>query len=141
VVPIGLCSRRNTLVASACRHFLKDLGEYLDGNLTALARADFDRHFEACFQCRILRDTIRKMLQFYKSTQARPIPSDVEARLMEAIEELGGECRELFLLKIEGFSYGEIKGKMGLGTMSNVYVRDHRCRERIIRILKQGGAL
>ncbi len=71
----------------ACKHFLEDLGDYLDGHQTAAARADFDRHFAACFRCRILRDTIRKMLEFYKSRHANPVPSDVEARLMEAIEK------------------------------------------------------
>ena len=75
-------------MAPACKHFLEDLLEdYFDEKLTALARLEFDRHSAACSRCRMLRDTLRKTLQFYKKMTARPVPSDVQARLMEALEK------------------------------------------------------
>lgn len=86
MVRIGRWSLPSTLVP-ACSQFVEDLGDYLDGKLTAFSQAQFYRHCAQCSECRILRDTTRKTLQCYKSIDLCSVPSDVQVRLMQALEK------------------------------------------------------
>ncbi len=48
-------------------------------------------------------------------------------QVREAIRELTGRCPELLLLLLDGYTAGEIKGKMGAPKTDTVYVWIHRC--------------
>ncbi len=56
-------------------------------------------------------------------------------RLMGGIARMGGRCRELFRLKLEGRSFPEIQGLMGAATLNTVYTWDHRCRKQLLEAL------
>jgi RNA polymerase sigma-70 factor (ECF subfamily) len=59
-------------------------------------------------------------------------------RLEKALEEMGGRCRELFRLKLEGKGFQEIKELMGAASINTVYTWDFRCRQRLLELM--GGA-
>ena len=69
-----------------CKDFLSELSEYLDENLDAEIRAKLEKHMTECPNCWVIADTTRKTIKIYKGMDPYPIPSDVESRLMKALE-------------------------------------------------------
>ena len=69
-----------------CKDFLKELSEYLDERTDAELRAKLEQHITACPNCWVIADTTRRTIQIYKGMEPYPIPSDVEDRLMRALE-------------------------------------------------------
>jgi anti-sigma factor RsiW len=69
-----------------CKDFLKELSDYLDESLDAELRAKLEQHITECPNCWVVADTTRKTIQIYKGMERYPIPSDVESRLMRALE-------------------------------------------------------
>ena len=58
-------------------------------------------------------------------------------RLSRALGQLGGRCRELMRLKLQGKSFPEIQKIMGAGAINTVYTWDHRCRKQLLE--RMGG--
>ncbi|MGA2270065.1 MAG: RNA polymerase sigma factor [Bryobacteraceae bacterium] len=56
-------------------------------------------------------------------------------RLTRAIGQLGGRCRELIRLKLQGRSFPEIRKIMGAGAINTVYTWDHRCRKHLLELM------
>jgi len=52
-------------------------------------------------------------------------------RLSAAVAQLGGRCREMLRLKLQGKSFPEIQKIMGAGALNTVYTWDHRCRQNL----------
>jgi anti-sigma factor RsiW len=70
-----------------CKDFLNELSDFLDENLDAAQRAKLERHITECPNCWVIADTTRKTIKIYKGMDPYPIPSDVESRLMMALEK------------------------------------------------------
>jgi anti-sigma factor RsiW len=62
------------------------LSDFLDENLDAEIRANLEQHITECPNCWVIADTTRKTIKIYKGMEPYPIPSDVEERLMHALE-------------------------------------------------------
>jgi RNA polymerase sigma-70 factor (ECF subfamily) len=56
-------------------------------------------------------------------------------RLTAALRRLGGRCRELFRLKLQGRSFAEIQRILGAGSINTVYTWDSRCRKQLLERL------
>jgi RNA polymerase sigma-70 factor, ECF subfamily len=56
-------------------------------------------------------------------------------RLEAALRELGGRCRELFRLKLQGFTFPEIQKRLGVTSLNTLYTWDLRCRKQLIERL------
>ncbi len=69
-----------------CKDFLSELSDYLDETVDAEVRAKLERHITECPNCWVIADTTRKTIRIYKGMEPYPIPDDVEARLMHALE-------------------------------------------------------
>jgi anti-sigma factor RsiW len=69
-----------------CKDFLHELSDYLDENLEDEIRAKLEQHITECPNCWVIADTTRRTIKIYKGMEPYPIPSDVEARLMQALE-------------------------------------------------------
>ncbi len=70
-----------------CKDFLNELSDYLDESLDAELRTSLEQHITECPNCWVIADTTRKTVQIYKGMEPYPIPSDVESRLMAALEK------------------------------------------------------
>ncbi|HLK65271.1 MAG TPA: zf-HC2 domain-containing protein [Bryobacteraceae bacterium] len=70
-----------------CKDFLSELTDYLDENLDAALRAKLEKHITECPNCWVIADTTRKTIQIYRGMDPVPIPTDVESRLMRALEK------------------------------------------------------
>jgi anti-sigma factor RsiW len=69
-----------------CKDFLHELSYYLDETVDAELRAKLEKHITECPNCWVVADTTRRTIQIYKGMERYPIPSDVESRLMRALE-------------------------------------------------------
>jgi RNA polymerase sigma-70 factor (ECF subfamily) len=56
-------------------------------------------------------------------------------RLQAALAQLGDRCRELFRLKLEGFSFPEIQKHMDASSINTLYTWDFRCRKQLLEQL------
>lgn len=56
-------------------------------------------------------------------------------RLTQAVGRLGGRCRELLRLKLQGRNFGEIQKRMGARSINTVYTWDHRCRQQLLDLM------
>jgi anti-sigma factor RsiW len=70
-----------------CKDFLTELSDYLDENTDKELRAKLEAHMAECPNCWVIADTTKKTVQIYKGMDPYPIPHDVEARLMKALEK------------------------------------------------------
>ena len=53
-------------------------------------------------------------------------------RLETALKQLGDRCRELFRLKLEGYTFPEIQKRLGVTTLNTLYTWDFRCRKQLL---------
>jgi len=70
-----------------CKDFLKELSDYLDECACSEVRAKLEQHMTACPNCWVIADTAKKTIKIYKGMDPYPIPKDVEARLLQALEK------------------------------------------------------
>ena len=70
-----------------CKDFLRELSDYLDKSLDAQLRAELEHHIAECPNCWVIADTTKKTIRIYKGMEPHPIPTDVESRLMRALEK------------------------------------------------------
>ena len=70
-----------------CKDFLHELADYLDECVDAQVRAKLEEHISECPNCWVIADTTKKTIRIYKGMDPYPIPSDVESRLMKALEK------------------------------------------------------
>jgi anti-sigma factor RsiW len=69
-----------------CRKLLKDLSDYVDGELDQALCVEIERHMDECDNCRVVVDTLRKTVLLYHSLPPEPMPVDVEARLFRRLD-------------------------------------------------------
>jgi anti-sigma factor RsiW len=70
-----------------CKDFLRELSDYLDESVDQEIRAKIEKHIAECPNCWVIADTTRKTIRIYKGMDPQPLPSDVETRLMKALEK------------------------------------------------------
>ena len=89
------------------------------------------------------RKTLRHGEYNQESVDDRPIldPKDNPAiqteqkervtQLIKAIQQLGERCQKLFRLKLEGYTFPEIKQILGERSINTIYTWDSRCRKQL----------
>ena len=70
-----------------CRGVIRELSDYLDGELDASARAELERHLERCEDCRLVVDTTQKTIEIFCNSEPVPLPNEVRDRLRAALEK------------------------------------------------------
>jgi anti-sigma factor RsiW len=68
-----------------CREVVRQLSDYLDGQLESALARKLELHLATCRDCRILVNTTRKTIEIYCNAEPLPLPSDVHQRLMQAL--------------------------------------------------------
>lgn len=93
------------------------------------------------------RKTLRRGEYNQESIEDRPVadsgrdPSEeVEQKervgqLIEALQQLGERCRELFRLKLEGHTFPEIQRILGEQSINTIYTWDARCRKQLLALM------
>lgn len=82
------------MVKQDCRHFLAVLGDYVDGTLEESLCHELERHMEECPNCRVVVDTMRKMIYLYRvEASTEGMPGGVKERLFARLA-LNGDTQE-----------------------------------------------
>ena len=63
---------------------------------------------------------------------------EMRERLVAAVAQLGGRCRQLFALKLEGKGFAEIQGILGASSINTIYTWDFRCRKHLLELMGGG---
>ena len=56
-------------------------------------------------------------------------------QLIEALQQLGERCRELFRLKLQGHTFPEIQRIIGERSINTIYTWDSRCRKQLLALM------
>jgi RNA polymerase sigma-70 factor (ECF subfamily) len=93
------------------------------------------------------RKTVRRGEHTQVSVDDLPLASDAAdpfdqaarrqrmERLEAALGSLGDRCRQLFRLKLQGFTFPEIQKRLGVASLNTLYTWDFRCRKQLIERL------
>lgn len=68
-----------------CRGVIRELCEYLDGDLDGATLSDIEVHLARCEDCRLVVDTTRKTIDIFCKAEPVPLPEDVHERLHQAL--------------------------------------------------------
>jgi hypothetical protein len=69
-----------------CKEFLQEVSDYLDESIDAELRQKLEAHINECPNCWVIADTTRRTVHIYKGMDPYPVPADVQARLMAALD-------------------------------------------------------
>ena len=59
-------------------------------------------------------------------------------RLTAALSQLGGRCREMFRLKLQGKTFREMQRILGVRSINTIYTWDFRCRRQLMERMRGG---
>lgn len=69
-----------------CRHYLGELSDYVDGDLSAELCRELEAHMEECENCRVVVDTLTKTVTLYHQLPEPEMPNAVRARLFKVLK-------------------------------------------------------
>ena len=70
-----------------CKDFLNELNEFLDESVEPEIRHKLQEHVNECPNCWVVLDTTKRTIQVYRGQEPQPIPPDIHARLMDALQK------------------------------------------------------
>ena len=70
-----------------CKGVIREISDYLDGELAPSVRQELERHLDDCKDCRIVVDQTRLTIEIFCDKQRVELPSDVRSRLHEALRK------------------------------------------------------
>lgn len=68
-----------------CTEFLRELTDYLDGNINESLKAELDEHLHWCHECHVVLNTTKKTIEIYRDNQIYELPEPLRNRLHQAI--------------------------------------------------------
>lgn len=75
-----------------CTEFLRELTDYLDGNINDSLKAELDEHLHWCHECHVVLNTTKKTIEIYRDNQIYELPEPLRNRLHQAIMS---KCRAI----------------------------------------------
>lgn len=74
-----------------CEEFLKELNDYLDGQLDPKLKAELQEHLTWCHNCHVVCNTTKQTIEIYKENAIYELPEALREKLQNAILN---KCRE-----------------------------------------------
>lgn len=68
-----------------CQNIIRELTDYLDGEMSPAMKAELEKHLTDCDDCRMVVDSTRKTIEIFCHCQPAPLPEDVRSRLHAAL--------------------------------------------------------
>lgn len=70
-----------------CPDILKNLNAYIDGDLDAMLCDQIEAHIDACPNCQIVVNTLKKTIQLYQiDGQETALPNEARRRLFASLD-------------------------------------------------------
>jgi anti-sigma factor (TIGR02949 family) len=64
-----------------CLDYIKELNDYLDGELDPSVCAEIEKHIGECNNCRIMVDSLRQTVRLCREGKEEKLPEELESRL------------------------------------------------------------
>ncbi len=68
-----------------CSEFLKELTDYLDGEIDERTKAELEEHLQWCHNCYVVCNTTQRTIEIYRDSKLYELPDDLRTRLRSAI--------------------------------------------------------
>lgn len=68
-----------------CKDFLKELTDYLDGNIQMEVRTELEEHLHWCRDCYVVMNTTKKTIEIYRENKLYELPETLRSKLHQAI--------------------------------------------------------
>lgn len=68
-----------------CSEFLKELTDYLDGDIDRQTQAELEEHLHWCHNCYVVCNTTKMTIEIYRDSKLYELPDDLRDRLRGAI--------------------------------------------------------
>ena len=68
-----------------CKGVIREISDYLDGELDLPTRQELERHLEHCGECQMVVDQTRLTVTIFCDSQPVELPGDVKSRLHDAL--------------------------------------------------------
>ncbi len=68
-----------------CKSVIREISDYIDGDLDVFVRQELERHLEHCEECKMVVDQTKLTVEIFCDSKPVELPSDVQARLHEAL--------------------------------------------------------
>jgi hypothetical protein len=69
-----------------CNGVIREISNYIDGDLELAMKQELERHLEHCDDCRMVIDQTRLTVQVFCDEEPIELPEDVKSRLHEALK-------------------------------------------------------
>jgi anti-sigma factor RsiW len=69
-----------------CKGVIRELSDYLDGDLGMAEKQELERHLEDCEDCKMVVDQTRLTVEIFCDEEQVELPTDVRSRLHEALQ-------------------------------------------------------
>jgi anti-sigma factor RsiW len=70
-----------------CKGVIRELSNYIDGDLDPVLKLELERHLEHCEDCTMIVDQTRKTIQIFSGSEPVQLPADVKSRLHAALHK------------------------------------------------------
>jgi len=70
-----------------CKGLIRELSNYIDGDLDPALKQELERHLEHCEDCTMVVDQTRKTIRIFSGAEPVPLPEDVHSRLHKVLRE------------------------------------------------------
>jgi anti-sigma factor RsiW len=68
-----------------CQSVIRELSNYIDGDLDPAVAQELERHFAHCRECRLTVDQTKKTIELFCNSQPVSLPADLSAKLHAAL--------------------------------------------------------
>lgn len=68
-----------------CKNVIREISNYIDGELEASALTDLENHLQECTDCRLVVDQTKLTVEVFCDADMVELPADVKSRLHEAL--------------------------------------------------------
>jgi anti-sigma factor RsiW len=68
-----------------CEGVIREISNYIDGELDLSAKQELERHLEHCEECKMVVDQTKLTVDVFCDSQPVELPGDVKARLHDAL--------------------------------------------------------
>jgi anti-sigma factor RsiW len=68
-----------------CKSVIRELSNYIDGDLDLAMKQELERHLGHCEDCTMIVDQTKKTVEIFCDSEPVALPTDVHSRLHEAL--------------------------------------------------------
>jgi anti-sigma factor RsiW len=69
-----------------CKGVIREISNYIDGDLDAAMKQELERHLDHCEDCAMVVNQTKMTVEIFCDSQPVELPTDVRSRLHEALQ-------------------------------------------------------